>query len=136
MAIASTTHAVFRIGIAILFMLHGLQKLFGLFGGRPVALGSLMSLASGLEIVGGLLLLVGLWTRPVALVLAIEMIAAFAMVHAPKGGTPLENGGELPLLYALAFVFLAGNGGSRVSTDAALHRGGAERMRDRLRRAA
>lgn len=136
MTIASTTHAVFRMGVAVLFMMHGLQKLFGLFGGRPVAIGSLLSVASGLEIVGGFLLLIGLWTRPVALVLAIEMVVAFTMVHAPRGGSPLQNGGELPLLYALAFVFLAGNGAGRRSTDAALHRRGVDRTRDELRRAA
>jgi putative oxidoreductase len=64
-----------------------------------------------LEVVGGTLLLLGLFTRPVALILAaLEMVAAFVMAHAPKGGVPLQNGGEVPLLYALAFVFFAGNG--------------------------
>jgi len=126
MTVGSTTHALFRIGVALLFLMHGLQKVFGMFGGRPVPLGSMMGVAGMLELVGGLLLLVGLFVRPVALVLAMEMAAAFAIAHAPKGGVPLQNGGELPLLFALAFVFLAGNGAGPLSADAALRR------RDRL----
>jgi putative oxidoreductase len=69
-----------------------------------------LGVAGVLEVVGGTLLLLGLFTRPVALILAVEMVAAFVMAHAPKGGVPLQNGGEVPLLYALAFVFFAGNG--------------------------
>jgi putative oxidoreductase len=138
MTLASATHALFRIGVALLFMAHGLQKLFGLFGGRQVALGSLMGAAGVIELVGGLLLLLGLWVRPVAVLAALEMVSAFAIAHAPKGGLPLENGGELALLYALAFVFLAGNGAGPLSLDAALRRRDARLDADdvRLRRAA
>ena len=139
MTLASATHALFRIGVALLFMLHGLQKLFGLFGGRQVALGSMMGAAGVIELVGGLLVLLGLWVRPVAVIIALEMVAAFAIAHAPKGGLPLQNGGELALLYALAFVFLVGNGAGPLSLDAALWRRDARRDADdapRIRRAA
>jgi putative oxidoreductase len=136
MGTASATHTLFRIGVALLFLMHGLQKIFGLLGGRPVALDSLLGVAGMLELGGGLLLLLGLWTRPVALVLAAEMIVAFAMVHAPKGGSPLQNGGELPLLYALAFVFLVGNGAGRTSVDAVLRRRTIDTTRERGRPAA
>ena len=120
MGLASTTHAVLRIGVALLFLMHGLQKIFGMFGGKTVALGSLMGVAGLLELVGGLLLLVGLWTRPVAVVLAAEMVMAFFIAHVPRGGWPIQNGGELPLLYALAFVFFAGNGAGAASVDSGL----------------
>ena len=120
--LTDSTHAVFRIGVGLLFMLHGLQK-FGLIGGKaPVALNSLMGVAGILELGGGALIVAGLLTRPVAVVLALEMVAAYFMAHHPKGGWPLQNGGELPLLYAVSFVFLAAHGAGRWSIDAALRR--------------
>jgi putative oxidoreductase len=63
---------------------------------------------------------VGFLTRPVALVLAGEMLTAFFLVHFPKGGWPLQNGGELPLLYAAVFLLFAGNGAGPASVDAVL----------------
>jgi putative oxidoreductase len=122
MDIAAIARGVFRIGVALLFGMHGFQKLFGLFGGRPVPLASLLGVAGLLEVVGGSLLLLGLLTRPVALILAVEMVAAFVMAHAPRGGAPLQNGGEVPLLYALAFVYFAGNGAGGASLDAVVQR--------------
>ena len=68
--------------------------------------------------VGGVLLMLGLLTRPVAFVLACEMLAAFAIAHLPRGGWPIQNGGELPLLYALVFLFLASAGAGPASLDA------------------
>ena len=62
---------------------------------------SLMGLAGVLECCGGLLLVLGLFTRPVAIVLLLEMLYAFSTVHLPKGGAPIQNGGELALLYGL-----------------------------------
>ena len=136
MDVASATRLIFRIGIASLFMMHGMQKLFGLFGGRMVPLESMLGVAGVLELVGGILLLVGFWTRPVAAILALEMLTAFMMAHAPRGGAPIQNGGELPLLFALSFIFLAGNGAGRVSLDAATRRTRLETVREHLRRAA
>jgi putative oxidoreductase len=121
--LAPVTHALLRIGAALLYMQHGLQKLFGMFGGvgptpgGTVTLGSQMGLAGVLETFGGLLLLLGLFTRPVAFLLAVEMLVAFFQVHLPKGGVPLENGGEVPLLYMLVFLFLLGNGAGPASID-------------------
>ncbi len=116
------THAIFRIGAGLLFLQHGLQKLFGLLGGVPmpgghVPLASLFGVAGVLEFAGGLLIVAGLGTRPIAIVLLVEMLAAFAMSHMPKGGWPIENGGELALLYALVFAFLAANGAGPFSID-------------------
>ncbi len=122
-SIAPWTHALLRIGAGLLYMEHGLQKLFGMFGGMDgagatVTLVSQLGLAGVLETFGGLLLVLGLLTRPVAFVLAVEMLVAFLQVHLPRGGVPLQNGGELPLLYMLVFLFLVGHGAGRASLDA------------------
>jgi putative oxidoreductase len=120
--LADAAHAVLRIGAGLLFLQHGLQKLFGLLGGTPVPLASMLGAAGVIETVGSILLILGLWTRPVAVVLAAEMLAAFAIAHLPRGGFPIQNGGELPLLYVLIFLFLAAAGSGPVSVDAAMRR--------------
>jgi putative oxidoreductase len=115
------THAVLRIGAGLLFMEHGFQKLFGFFGGipgGPVPLMSQLGVASMLEIGGGVLLVLGLLTRPVAAILVVEMLVAFFTAHFPQGGWPIQNQGELALLYASIFCFLAGNGAGPLSLDA------------------
>jgi putative oxidoreductase len=121
----SATHTLLRVGAALLFLEHGLQKLFGMFGGvgptgGSVPLVSLFGLAGVLELVGGTLLVIGLLVRPVAFVLILEMLYAFFTVHLPRGGVPLQNAGELPLLYALIFAFLLGHGAGPTSLDARL----------------
>ncbi len=108
-------------------MQHGGQKLFGWFGGMDgegmtAELVSQMGLAGVLEFFGGALIVLGLLTRPIAAILVIEMLAAFFMVHAPQGGFPIQNGGELPLLFALIWIFLAGNGAGPLSLDRAFGR--------------
>jgi putative oxidoreductase len=129
-ALGPATHALLRIGAGLLFMQHGAQKLFGLLGGfmgTPGATAPLMSqmgLAGVLEFFGGLLIVLGLFTRPVAFLLAGEMLVAFLQAHLPQGGFPIQNGGEVPLLYALVWAFLMGNGAGPWSVDARLNRGG------------
>ena len=120
--LADVTHAVFRIGIGLLFLQHGLQKVFGLLGGEAVPLMSQMGLAGALELVGGGLLILGLFTRPVAAVLTLEMLVAYAIAHVPRGWIPIQNGGEPALLFALAFIYFAGNGAGAFSVDAWLQR--------------
>jgi putative oxidoreductase len=120
--LAGATHALLRIGAGMLFMEHGAQKLFGLLGGVDGAgatapLMSQMGLAGVLEFFGGALLVLGLLTRPVALLLMLEMLVAYFQAHAPQGGFPVQNGGELALLYALVFLFLVGNGPGPWSLD-------------------
>lgn len=120
-------HAILRIGAGLLFMQHGAQKLFGFLGGvdgagATVPLVSQMGLAGVLEFFGGLLLVIGLFTRPVAIVLVLEMIAAYFIAHMPQGGFPVQNGGELALLYALVFLFLAATGAGPWSVDDQLAR--------------
>ena len=106
---ASQLYAVFRILAGFLFFQHGAQKLFGWFGGKAVAdLTSLMGLAGIVEVAAGILFILGLFTRYAAVVVAIQMLVAYFMAHFPNGWSPIENKGELALLYfAIALVLLS-----------------------------
>lgn len=120
--LAEWSLVVLRVGAGLLFMQHGAQKLFGLFGGMgpeggTAALMSQMGLAGVLEFFGGAAIVLGLLTRPIAVLLVIEMIWAYVQAHLPQGFVPIQNGGELALLYALVFTLLAANGGGRWSVD-------------------
>jgi putative oxidoreductase len=109
-----------RIVAALLFMQHGTQKLFAFPVSEPrdpAALVSLIGVAGVLEVFGGLLLLLGLFTRPVAFVLAGEMAVAYFRSHAPQGFWPILNGGELAALYCFLFLYLAAVGGGPWSLD-------------------
>jgi putative oxidoreductase len=118
--------SVLRIVAAFLFIAHGTQKLFGWPAGaepqQTVALVSLPGLAGVLETCGGLLLLLGLFTRPLAFVLAGEMAFAYFMAHAPRGFWPILNRGELPVLFCFLFLYFAAAGGGPWSLDAARER--------------
>lgn len=107
-----------RIGVAMAFMQHGAQKLFGLLGAEgSVTFATQLWLAGTLEFWGGLLILVGLFTRPVAFILAAEMAWAYLQAHHPHGFFPVVNGGELAVLFCLIYLFLASNGGGAFSID-------------------
>jgi putative oxidoreductase len=114
-------HAIFRIVLSILFLAHGLVKLFGFpAGAQPgqVPLISLFGLAAVLELVGGVAILFGAFTRPVAFILSGEMAVAYFMVHAPQGFFPVLNGGELAIIYCFAFLYFAAAGAGPWSIDA------------------
>lgn len=98
-------------------MQHGAQKLFGVLGGTQVELFSQMGLAGVIEFVGGILIAVGLATRPVAVVAAVLMVAAYFIGHVPHGAVPIMNGGELAMLYALLFAAFAAHGPGKWSMD-------------------
>lgn len=131
------THAILRIGAGLLFFQHGAPKLFGWFGGfgpegGSAELFSLMGLAGVLEVFGGLLIAIGLLTRPVAAIVGLEMVIAFFRAHVPRGWVPYENGGELALLYLCVWIFLVGNGAGPWSVDGWLQgRGAKARFADR-----
>lgn len=113
--------SVFRIVIALLFLAHGLVKLFGFpAGAQPgqVPLASLFGLAAVLELVGGAAVLLGVFTRPVAFILSGQMAVAYFMVHAPQGFYPVLNGGELAILYCFGFLYLSAAGAGPWSLDA------------------
>jgi len=113
--------SILRIVAAFLFIAHGTQKLFAwpiAEPREPAALLSIMGVAGVLETFGGLLLLLGLFTRPVAFVLAGEMAVAYFMNHAPHGFWPILNRGELAALYCFLFLYLAAAGGGPWSLDA------------------
>ena len=112
-----------RIFVALMFMQHGAQKLFAVFGAEAaVEFMSQRWWAGLLELYGGGLVLLGLWTRPVALLLAGEMAVAFFQTHLPNGWIPIMNRGELAVLYCWIFLFLAANGGGSFSLDGLLAR--------------
>jgi putative oxidoreductase len=118
---APRLRSVFRIVLALLFLAHGLVKLFGFpVGATPgqVPLFSLFGLAAILELVGGTAVLVGLFTRPVAFLLSGQMAVAYFMIHAPQGFYPVLNGGELAIIYCFAFLYLAAAGAGPWSLDA------------------
>ncbi len=117
--------SILRIVVAFLFMQHGAQKLFG-FHALPqipaVPLFSFMGLAGFLEFFGGLFVLFGLFTRPVALILSGEMAVGYFIAHAPKGFWPIATGGDLAVLFCFVFLYLAFAGGGVWSLDRALGR--------------
>jgi len=111
--------SILRIVTGFLYMAHGGMKLLSYPAAfpRPVQLYSLLGLAGVLELFGGALLLVGLFTRPVAFILSGEMAFAYFMAHGPKNFWPILNGGELAALYCFLFLSFAFAGGGQWSVD-------------------
>jgi putative oxidoreductase len=112
--------SLMRIMVALLFMQHGAQKLFGFLappGTATPPLLSLMGAAGVLEFFGGLLVMLGLFTRPASFILSGQMAVAYFMVHAPKGFWPLQNKGDLAILWCFVFLYLAVAGGGAWSMD-------------------
>ena len=112
--------SVLRIMSALLFIAHGTQKLFGFPAGERgmAALFSIYGLAGVLEVFGGILLLIGLFTRPVAFVLAGQMAFAYFMAHAPQTFFPVNNGGDAAILFCFVFLYLVTAGPGPWSMDA------------------
>ena len=119
-ALAPWLLSVLRIVTALLDIPHGTSKIFGFpraGSGATGELYSLLGLAGSLEMVGGALILVGLFTRPVAFVLSGEMAFAYFMAHAPRNLHPLLNQGELPILFCFIYLYLAFAGAGPLSLD-------------------
>ncbi|MFI5012101.1 MAG: DoxX family protein [Hyphomicrobiales bacterium] len=111
--------SILRIVAALLFMAHGLQKFFGFPAPFPVPLTPLLDIQGVIETAGGAMLLVGLFTRPVAFILSGNMAVAYFMSHAPRSFFPVANGGDAAILYCFIFFFLIFAGGGSWSIDAA-----------------
>ncbi len=112
--------SLLRIVSAFMFIQHGTAKIFGF----PISMGpgeldyfSLIGLAAILEVAGGFLLLIGLFTRPVAFILSGEMAFAYFMAHAPNGFWTLMNHGESAVFFCFVFLYIAAQGGGSWSVD-------------------
>ncbi len=110
-----------RIVTALIFIAHGTQKLFGFPAPPPSGslppLMSIYGLAGVLELVGGLLILVGFQTRIVAFILSGQMAVAYWMAHAPKSLYPVLNGGDAAILYCFVFLYLVFAGAGAFAID-------------------
>jgi putative oxidoreductase len=120
--------SIVRVVSALIFMEHGTQKLLNFPPNPPgratVELFSLYGFAGSLEIVGGILLVLGLFTRPVAFILSGEMAFAYWMGHAPRSFYPLLNNGDASILYCFLFLYMAFAGGGAWSADRMIRKKG------------
>jgi putative oxidoreductase len=118
--------SVLRIVAALLFLEHGTQKLFGYPPGQPYT-GfpnfSLLGIAGMLEVAGGLLLLIGLFTRATAFILCGEMAIAYFRAHYPRGFFPINNFGEITVMMCFFFLYLVASGPGPWSLDHVLSKG-------------
>ena len=115
--------SILRIMSALIFLAHGSQKLLGFPAHpNPPAMFTLSWTAGLIELVGGTLLALGLWTRPVAFILSGEMAFAYFMAHAPRSFFPVLNGGDAAILYCFVFLYMSAAGGGPWSLDALLGR--------------
>jgi putative oxidoreductase len=116
-------YALLRIASGLMFAMHGSQKLLGFPGGKdPMPLFSLMGLAGVVELVGGLLIAIGLFASIAAFIASGQMLVAYFMAHVPNHPVPLLNQGELALLYFFLFLYIAAQGAGVWSVDATRRR--------------
>ena len=117
-------YAATRVVVGFLFMAHGLQKLFGLFGGPPGKMPpALLYSAGGIELLGGILIMIGLFTSLAAFICSGTMAVAYFMAHQKMGVLPIQNHGELAALYCWIFIFIAAKGSGIWSVDSIRGRG-------------
>lgn len=110
-------YGLLRIVAGLLFACHGAQKLFGVLGGQQVQLASKFGLAGVIELVGGVLIAAGIFTSPLAFIASGEMAFAYFQAHAPRGLWPIQNGGELAVLYCFLFLYFAARGNGALSVQ-------------------
>jgi putative oxidoreductase len=116
----SQTYALFRIVVGFLFLCHGMQKLFGFPGTMPPgAPAFIVYIGGSIELIGGILVMIGLFTRWAAFISSGEMAVAYWMAHGPRALLPIVNQGELAVVYCFAFLFIAARGAGIWSVDAA-----------------
>lgn len=109
-AYAEHVYALTRIGFGALFACHGLKTVFGLLGGEAQAIGSLFWVAGVIELVTGVLVAIGFQARLAAFIASGQMAVAYFMVHQGRGCLPIQNGGELAVLYSWVFLAIAARG--------------------------
>jgi len=111
-------YVLLRIAAGLAFAQHGAQKLFGVLGGQAVSLATQRGIAGIVEFVGGIMIALGLFTGPIAFIASGEMAWAYFQQHAPRGWWPIQNGGELAVLYCFIFLYLSAVGSGKFSIDA------------------
>ena len=122
------TYFLLRVVAGLLFFQVGSMKLLGWFGGMPghpgstAPLMSQMGIGGVLEFFGGLAIMLGLLTRPIAFILSGEMAVAYWQFHAPHGAWPILNHGEPAVLFCFIFLYMAARGGGDWSLDALIRR--------------
>ena len=115
-------YAIMRVVVGLMFAFHGAQKLFGIFGGTVQPIASQRGLAGIIELGGGVLVMIGLLAGLAAFLSSGLMAFAYFLVHAPRGGWPIQNDGELAVVFCFIFLFIAARGAGIWSLDAALFR--------------
>ena len=119
----SQGYALMRIVVGFLFLWHGAQKLFGIPSPMPGEIPAFITYIAGpIELIGGTLVMIGLFTRWAAFLASGQMAVAYWMVHGTKAVLPIQNNGELAALYCFVFLFISTQGGGIWSVDAAQKR--------------
>jgi putative oxidoreductase len=116
--VEDVAYGAMRLVVGFLFFCHGVQKLFGIWGGHQVSIASRLGAAGIIETTAGILIALGIVTTAAAIIAALEMAAAYTLAHAPRGGLPIQNGGELAVAYCFVFLFIATQGNGRWSMAA------------------
>ena len=124
--IIQITYFLLRVVAGLLFLQVGGMKLFAWFGGMPgggtVKLMSQIGIGGALEFFGGILIMLGFFTRPVAFILSGEMAVAYFQFHQPNGFWPIQNHGEPAVLFCFIYLYMAARGGGDWSLDALIRR--------------
>lgn len=123
-ALESRVLSIVRIMVGLLFLEHGMSKLLGFPPGPSPSMFALGWFAGIIELVGGALVALGLFTRIAAFIMSGEMAVGYFMVHAPKSFFPFLNGGDAAILYCFIFLYLVFAGGGAWSLDRLLSRDG------------
>lgn len=119
----SQAYALMRIMTGFLFLWHGFQKLFGFPPGMPAGVPLFITYVAGpIELFGGILIMIGLFTHWAAFIASGQMAAAYWIAHGTKAFLPVQNNGELAALYCFVFLFIATHGGGIWSVDALINR--------------
>jgi putative oxidoreductase len=118
-------YALMRMVVGFLFLWHGAQKLFGIPMPMPPGVPPFITYVAGpIELIGGILVMIGLFTSWAAFITSGQMAVAYWMAHGTKALLPLQNNGELAVLYCFVFLFIASRGGGLWSVDALVNPGG------------
>jgi putative oxidoreductase len=112
-AFSGVAYALLRVVAGLLFACHGAQKLLGVLGGQQPPMFSQIWFAGVIELVGGVMIAAGAFTSPIAFLASGEMAVAYFQAHAPRGVWPIQNGGELAVLYCFLFLYISTRGSGK-----------------------